>query len=131
VTEVIESTLPQVAAVEQVSWFGRARRITLPLSHAVGAILGLLWSRGVDSFMLTPGMKKGAKLRKPASWSEHEYDAALLAKKVQMYLDVASADESSVPRELRAVHHRRITAGGIARGSLCRSVGKRKREHDA
>lgn len=66
------------AAVEQVAWYGVAKKIILPLAHVAGAITGFLLACGIDVFLLPANMKT-SKLRTGTSWSEHEKDAALLA----------------------------------------------------
>ena len=69
------------AAVEGVVWFGKVRKIVLPLSHVAGALAGFLWAKGIPTYLVPPAMKKlGGRIplgRKP---SEHEKDAAQLAR---------------------------------------------------
>ena len=94
---------PTAAAVEQVGWYRRAVRITLPLSHVAGALVGLLYAAGLDVFLLMGNMKEKGK-RPPRGWDEHQLDAALLAKRVLTALRAGDADERSA-----AVLARRIT----------------------
>lgn len=70
------------ACVEEVVWIGKPRKIVIPLSHVAGAITGFLVARGIPTYLVPPAMKKMAG-RWPAlgrGASEHERDAALLAK---------------------------------------------------
>src|SRR5688572_3315394 len=66
-----------VAAVEHVVWQGRRRRITMPLSHIAGAIIGYCLARGLVVHALTPAMKDKKVFELP---TEHEKDAANLAR---------------------------------------------------
>lgn len=126
--KVITAHRPAYGAVEQVAWHGRKQRVTMPLSHVAGAIIGVLYSHGVHVCMLTPNMKKGITLKQPASWSDHEYDAALLAKKLAKYLDAERAEDASALKVLEAVGRRIITVEAPAPGSASKKgcSGKRR-----
>lgn len=63
--------------VEEVIW--RGRRGMLPLAHVAGAVVGVAVERGCTTYLVTPAMKKNG--RKPKAWSEHEWDAYLLARR--------------------------------------------------
>ena len=63
--------------VEETVW--RGRRGMLPLAHVGGAVMGAALALGCRVYLVTPSMKKNGK--KPKSWSEHEWDAFLLAKR--------------------------------------------------
>ena len=63
--------------VEETVW--RGRKGMLPLAHVGGAVMGAALAMGCRVYLLTPSMKKNGK--KPKSWSDHEWDAFLLAKR--------------------------------------------------
>ena len=63
--------------VEETVWQGR--KGMLPLAHVGGAVMGAALAMGCRVYLLTPSMKKNGK--KPKSWSDHEFDAFLLAKR--------------------------------------------------
>ena len=66
-----------VVVAEEVVWQGR--RGMLPLAHVAGAVVGAAYAMGRVVYLLTPSMKKNG--RKPKAFSEHEYDAYLLARR--------------------------------------------------
>ena len=63
--------------VEETVW--RGRKGMLPLAHVGGAVMGAALALGCRVYLLTPSMKKNGKKFK--SWSDHEWDALLLAKR--------------------------------------------------
>ena len=86
--------------VEQVTWYGKGRRITLPLSHVAGAVSGFFLGKRLPVSLVLPAMKKRIK-KKPfrfsgAGWTEHAKDAALLA-----LLAFLPPDEVLVRRTMR------------------------------
>lgn len=90
VIELISKYTPSVTVVEEVTWYGRARRAMLPLAHVAGAIAGMSSALGVPTYLLLAAMRNKTK-RWPKRWSEHERDAARLA--YRMYeLCVKDAD---------------------------------------
>lgn len=103
------------AAVEHVAWYGRSRKITLPLSHIAGAITGFLIGTGIPVYCLIPSMK--AKKKWPAKWSEHEKDAANLALVAEQYESARSAADASYLRLHLAVGKRRLSVTDTVRGS--------------
>ena len=66
-----------VVVAEEVVWQGR--RGMLPLAHVAGAVVGAAYAMGRVVYLLTPSMKKNG--RKPKAFSEHEWDAYLLARR--------------------------------------------------
>lgn len=99
-----------VAAVEAVSWYGKGRRIILPLSHIAGAITGMLLTNELPVYFLTPNMKKAVKMKGfNSSWDEHQKDAALLAKIAENAELVFRAGGNSALRKPSAASARRIT----------------------
>src|SRR5262245_20676360 len=50
---VIGQYAPTIAVVEEVAWYGRPKKITLPLSHVAGAIMGLCAAVGLYTYSLT------------------------------------------------------------------------------
>jgi hypothetical protein len=116
-SSIVNKYRPAQAAVEQVQWHGRRQRITMPLSHVAGAVTGYLVACGLPVCLLTPNMKKGVTYKQPKGWSDHEYDAALLAKKLLLYRDAERAGESSDLQRLDAVRRRIIIVTDSAPGS--------------
>lgn len=111
VAEYVDEHKPRLAAVEQVGWYGRRQRITMPLSHVAGALVGLLWGRAIPVYLLPANMKQGPDVdkRRPRGVSDHEHDAVLLARKVRAWLRAESAGDASGLRRLSAVGSRRIS----------------------
>lgn len=106
---VVDTYGPDIAAVEQVSWYGKGRRIILPLSHIAGAITGALLSHGVPVYCLTPTMKKTVTLKGiNSSWDEHQKDAAMLATVAASAESVSDAAKPSIQRQYSAAKARRI-----------------------
>lgn len=93
--EVEEVHTPDVAAVEEVVWRGVRRKITMPLSHVAGAIVGSLVARGVRTYLLTPSMKAKKLPRLYGEWSDHEQDAARLALRVWTVLSAGAGSGRS------------------------------------
>lgn len=106
---------PDIAVVEQVTWYGRPKRITLPLSHVAGAIIGVLLLR-CPVYVFIASMKKG-KPPRGKTWDEHQKDAYVLATVAKKAENAWVADASSIPRDLSAAVRRRITTLRNARGS--------------
>ena len=116
---IVHQWKPEYAAVEQVAWFGRQRRVTMPLSHIAGAIAGFLLGRGVSTCLLLPTMKGERRIKIPRmgrSWSEHEKDAFRLATIAHEYAEGLAAGAGSSLRKLSAVERRFIIAPTPARG---------------
>jgi Holliday junction resolvasome RuvABC endonuclease subunit len=111
--EVITDIKIDAAVVEQVAWYGRARRITLPLSHISGMIVGFLAGSGIDTFLILASMRK--KERTKASWDEHQKDAVNLARVGLEYLNAEAAEDLSLLKKRSAVGRRRIIAPANAR----------------
>jgi hypothetical protein len=115
--EIIAAELPCCASVEQVVWQGRRRRIAIPLAHVAGAIVGFILGQGIPVYVLTPNMKpKDGVVPLPDGWSEHEGDAANLARVARMNELAVIADEDSPLLKRSAVNRRRITVARPARG---------------
>lgn len=93
------------AAVEIVSWYGRARKITIPLSHMAGALAGWLAGIHVETFLLVPNMKG---LVRGTFASEHERDAVALARRVWAWLRAKAAGDSFALKQLSAVGERKV-----------------------
>src|SRR3990167_3160779 len=51
----------------------------LPWGRGGGGVMGAALALGCRVYLVTPSMKKNGK--KPKSWSDHEWDAFLLAKR--------------------------------------------------
>lgn len=128
---VLVEHAPGVAAVEQVTWYGSRQRVTLPLSHVAGAIVGYLLAKGLDVFLLLAGMKRGGRARgdrleRRLKVSRHEVDAAMLAWTVrddhrdgggggrrrpeEPRADAGGAEGSSTKYRLSPLGRRRISA---------------------
>ncbi len=105
---------PDVVVVEQVTWYGRGRRITLPLAHVAGAIAGMCVGAGLPVYLLLANQKTFTCQKR--GWSEHEKDAFVLATEVQRYINALAAGDGTIRRKRSAVGARRITAGRTARG---------------
>ncbi len=108
---LLERYGPDTVVVEQVTWYGRARRITLPLSHVAGGIAGYVLAAGANVYLL----QASQRLREiPPSWqkwpTDHERDAAALAIVVHQHLHARTADGVSTPPKPSAVLARIITA---------------------
>ena len=119
---VLQDYMPTLVAVEEVTWFGRGRRITLPLSHIAGALMALSSLSGSVTFALLPHQKPKKRPRWITKiWSEHEADAALLALaaiSLTELLDGAEpADTASARKRQLAVAKRRISVEEFARGT--------------
>lgn len=88
--QILSAWRPSFAAVEQVGWYGRAKGITLPLSHVAGFITGYLVASGVNVCLLYAKQKVAAvkfmRKRGEPVWDEHQKDAAVLARVVYNYL---------------------------------------------
>ena len=106
----------QAAAIEQVVFQRHNRNITIPLSHVAGALVGLIWGKGIPVFLLTPNMKTFTIRKK--EWSEHEKDAAVLATVVQRYLNALIANDTSTLRKLSAVARRNISVKKNVLGNI-------------
>lgn len=113
-TDVIERFRPDIVVVEQVTWYGRGRRITLPLAHVAGAIAGMCVGLGLPVYLLLANQKTFTCQKR--GWSEHEKDAFVLATEVQRYINALAAGDTSIRRKRSAVGARVITAGRNARG---------------
>ena len=114
---LIDEHHPHCAVVEQVTWYGARRRITLPLSHVAGAIAGFCLGIGIPVYLLLANMKRGGKAPRGKSWTEHERDAYMLASVVKRHLAAAAAGDRSTLPERSAVARRRITAPKSAHGT--------------
>lgn len=112
---LIDEHRPDIAVVEQVTWYGRGRRITLPLAHVAGAIAGFCLSRNVSVYLLLANQK--TFLCRKRGWSEHEKDAFVLATEVRRYVAAETAGDRTILRKRSAVGARRIIAGSNAHGS--------------
>lgn len=113
--KIVGQYFPTAAAVEQVAWYGTRKRITLPLSHVAGAIVGLLLARGITTYLLLANMKT-AKVRRRKAWDEHQYDAVVLAKVIHDYNVAEDAGDNSYLQKRSAVGQRRIIARPNAHG---------------
>jgi Holliday junction resolvasome RuvABC endonuclease subunit len=113
---IIAEFVPDVAVVEQVAWYGRGRRITLPLAHVAGGIAGFLLGRYIPVHLLLAAQKNFVCRRK--GWTEHEKDAYVLAIVVQKAVVADGAAGSSTRRKPSAVVRRKITAPRIVHGKL-------------
>ncbi len=130
-TNIVTELTPSHASVEQVVWQGRRQMIAMPLSHMAGALIGILLTQPwhPDVFVLTPTMKGMDKCpRQSAGWSDHEYDARLLAEKVRRFVIAEGAADASVLKKLSAVGARKITTPWNAPSlpSESEKVGKRR-----
>ena len=115
ITELISKYTPSVTVVEEVTWYGRARRAMLPLAHVAGGIAGMSSALGVPTFLLLAAMRN--KTRKwPDKWSEHERDAARLAYRMHELFAGTATAASVLPRRC---------LGGIP--ILVTTTAKRKR----
>jgi hypothetical protein len=102
---VLNEYQPDVVAVEQAMWYKAVAKVTLPLAHVVGALCGLAYARGARVYLLPARMKESApKTRRLKAWSDHEYDAVLLARLLYSNLDVVSNVDT-----LSAQQRKRIT----------------------
>lgn len=104
---VAREHLPEVVAVEQVTWYGKAKRITLPLSHVAGGIIGALLTLEIPVYVYLPGMKPKVRARK--AWDEHQKDAVALALAATQHEAALIAGDTSFLRKHLAASKRRIT----------------------
>lgn len=98
---VISKYSPSVTVVEEVTWYGRARRAMLPLALVAGAIVGTCIARRVDTYLLLAAMRNKSK-RWPTRWTEHERDAARLAYRLHEWCASPAAKRSDLSRRLVA-----------------------------
>lgn len=120
-----------VVSVEGLTWQGSPRRILMPLGQVVGAIVGLCWAAGKHVYLLPPQMKKGVSpRRKPRDWTEHEYDAALLGRKVWERLRAERAGKPSALKKTELVGRHAITAEKPVLTRPSRPA-KHRRRHEA
>jgi len=100
------------AGVEEVTWYGKGRRITLPLSHIAGGIAGYLLAAGIPVTLLLAGMRSPERrppLRSTKGWTEHELDAWQIARTVQRFLDVNGVKDASGRKRQQAMRARTTT----------------------
>mgnify|MGYP001559979041 CR=1 FL=1 len=102
---------PKLAAVEEVVWQGRRKRIMFPLSLVAGAVVGFLLARGISVYVLTPTMKKN---KPQPGLSDHENDAYGLLNAAVL---AEAAVKSSTPRKPSAAQLRKIIATEIVHGN--------------
>lgn len=113
--KIVSKFRPGWAGVEEVQWYGSRKSILVPLSHSAGAIIALLWARGVSVVPILAQMRRKIRLgRVPASWSEHEKDALAIAFRVQDYVNALDAAAGSIPAGMEAMARRVITAPNLA-----------------
>lgn len=98
---VITKYTPSVTVVEEVTWYGRARRAMLPLALVAGAIVGISIARHVDTYLLLASMRDKVKTW-PKSWTEHERDAAALAMRLHRWFALDAAKRSDLSRRYLA-----------------------------
>lgn len=94
---VLTKYTPSATVVEEVTWYGRARRAMLPLALVAGAIVGISIARNVDTYLLLASMRDKTKTW-PASWTEHERDAAALAMRLHLWFAADAKDRSDLSR---------------------------------
>ena len=100
-----------VAAVEEVQWYGYRQRITLPLAHVAGAVMGLLLGRGIPVYSILASQRRLCPVkRSKRGWDEHDLDALELAQLVQLAENVSDASAASDRKRLSAVLARKICA---------------------
>lgn len=99
INAAISKYTPSVTVVEEVTWYGRARRAMLPLAHIAGAIVGTSIARSVDTYLLLANMRNKTK-RWPTKWTEHERDAARLAYRLHEWYATDAAKRSDLHRRL-------------------------------
>lgn len=118
IAAVLAAYHPSIASVEEVTWYGKTRRITLPLSHVTGAVAGVCLASGVSVCLLLANMRKNIKgPRGSAKWTEHERDAYALATVLRKHLVALAAGEASALPARSAIPKRIITALVNAHGS--------------
>lgn len=118
--EVMTTHLPSSAVVEEVTWYGKSRRTMLPLAQVAGGIAGFLWdSNNIHVYMLIANMRS-KETKWPASWSEHERDAAALAKTIHLYETAELAEDVGYLKKHSAVSRRIIIAAPSALGKRSR-----------
>lgn len=106
VEKLIKQHQPTLAVVEQVTWYGKGRRITLPLAHVAGGLVGFLLANKISVYLLLANQK--TILCRKRGWSEHEKDAYVLATEVRRYLAAENAGDVSTLRRRSAVGQRKI-----------------------
>ena len=129
--QLVAETAPEIAVIEEVVWRGMRRRITMPLSHVAGGALGLLVGQGVPVYLLTPGMKtRGVKT--PRGWTEHEADAANLARRVHGALSAVgdSGRKPSEVREAKRIFAARLVPSSVSSGDTDGTSSISLRPHD-
>ena len=124
ITNVLKKEDVEAAAVEEVAWYGRNRRVTLPLSHMAGSIIGLLLTNDIPVYVLSPTMKKSVKVKGGfnSSWDEHQKDAALLAQVAANTEGASVVEKSSTRSPLYRAARRKITAGQIVHWKRTKSA---------
>ena len=114
---LVRDLQPDMAVVEQVAWYGRASRITLPLSHVAGAIVGYLLAQGIPVCLLQASQRVREIPKTWQKWTtEHERDAAALATALHRQQRASDAGGASTPRRPSAVVARIITIPPSAPG---------------
>lgn len=104
INATISRYTPSATVVEEVTWYGRARRAMLPLALVAGAIAGTSIARGVDTYLLLAAMRNKTK-RWPTKWTEHERDAARLAYRMHEWFASDVAKRSDLSRRLAVGTH--------------------------
>lgn len=89
VRSLLKTYKPSAVVVEEVTWYGRARRAMLPLASIAGAIVGCASSSNICTYLLMAS-QRDRKRKWSVKWSEHERDAAALAQGLRNYLDVVN-----------------------------------------
>lgn len=102
---------PTYAAVEEVVWQGIRRRITFPLAHVAGGLVGFLVARGVRVLIVSPSMKNHQQLKLRGNPSEHELDAIRLALRAHDADTVA--EDSSLSRRSLATARKIIAVRSV------------------
>lgn len=113
---VVRQFRPTVACVEQVGWYGRAKRITLPLSHVAGAITGYLMANGIGVYLLYAKQKTAIvrfnRTRGANPWDEHQKDAARLAATAAEFEAAQNSEAKSLTE--RVILRKQLTKHYIA-----------------
>lgn len=113
---LLQRTKPDVVVIEEVQWYGRARRIMLPLAHVAGALAGLALAHA-KVYLLLAHQRGHGKRKKGKKWTEHDTDAFWLAQAWLAYDRALSANDRSYLRGHSSVGRRGISVEGTAPGS--------------
>ena len=115
---ILTLTVPHVVVIEEVQWYGKGRKIMLPLAHVAGALAGLAVFHPTRPkvYLLLAHQRGHGKRRFGKAWQEHDTDAFWLAQAFLAFDRALAANDRSYLRGHAAVGRRSISVEGAAPG---------------